>query len=242
MTYEQIDQLILAKDLFNDSAFEDLIIAIEPISCTDGCPLGLYFPVDEWSPHVERMVSEGTIILPPDATQGALLHELGHRHAHYHYDDLSERAAENFRKRYQKGRALLYLGNDFARLPKFGPLFEEGERGAVEIGLMHPLTRDELYQIKSALYVDGERAKIYHGNSEVAWLRVEFTKGADWLVIIGASLAGIVAATAGVIGYAVYKTAKDLPWIVPLVLFGPGAALILRAAIKQEKIKARLPI
>jgi len=188
------------------------------------------------------MVSEGTVILPPDATQGAALHELGHRHAHYHYDDLSERAAENFRKRYQKGKVLLYSGNDFASLPKFGPLFEEGERGVVEIGLMHPLTQDELYQIKSELYVDGERAKIYYGNSEVAWLRVEFTKGVDWLVIIGASLAGTVLATVGALGYAVYKTAKESPWIIPLVLFGTVAALALRAAVKQEKIKARLPI
>ncbi|GAJ11682.1 unnamed protein product, partial [marine sediment metagenome] len=133
---------------------------------------------------------EHTIVLPPDALEGALFHELGHRHGHYYYDDLSEKYAENFRKQYQKGRALLYLGNDFNILPRFGALFEEGERGAVEVALFQPLTPNELYQIESQLCSYGETPKVYYGNSEVPWVRVEFTKGVDWMVIIGSILAG----------------------------------------------------
>lgn len=230
MDYREIDQVMLAKSLSMDSAFQNVNIVIEPIPRTNGCPLGLYYP------------DTATVILPPDATEGALLHELGHRHAHYHYDDLSERAAENFRKRYQRGRALLYLGNDFNKLPNFGNLFEEGERGAVEVALLQPLTSDELQEIKSQLYSYRERPNVYYGNSEPAWIRVEFTKGVDWLVIIGAVMAGTIVAGVGAIGYAIYKTAEATPWVVPVTLAGVGAAFLLRAALRQEKIKARLPV
>lgn len=222
MNYEDIDRLMTTKNLMSDPAFGDeLIIAIEPTPNMDGCPLGLYYP------------DTATVILPPDATQGALFHELGHRHGHYYYDDLSERYAESFRKRYQKGRALLYLGNHFERLPKFGALFEEGEKGAVEIALLQPLTPDELYEVKSQLYSYGERPRVYYHNSEVPWVRVEFTKGVDWLVIVGSVMAASAITTAGLVGYAVYKLSEQFPWVVPVSLLGIGMFFLRRAMIKQ---------
>lgn len=231
MNFREIDQILAAKGLLNDPAFQNLHFLIEEIPCSDGCPLGLYYP------------DTSTIILPPDATEAVLLHELGHRHGCYYYNDLSERYAEDFRKIYQaKGKVLLYAGGDFSRLPKFGQLFEEGERGAVEVALLQPLTPNELYQIESQLCSYGETPKVYYGNSEVPWARVEFTKGVDWLVIIGSVLAGATVAGIGAIGYAVYKTAETTPWVVPVALAGAGALLLLRAAMREEKIKARIPI
>ena len=152
MDYMAIDTIMAAKGLATNPAFDATTIALEPILSTNSCPLGLYFPVQEWSSHVQRTVPGNTIVLPPDATEGALLHELGHRHGEFYYGDLSERYAEDFRRAHQKGRALLYLGNDFNRLPSFGSLFEEKERGAVEVALARPLTPDELYGIESQLY------------------------------------------------------------------------------------------
>lgn len=283
MNFPEIDQILLTKSLAANPAFDDLNILIEPIPCTNGCPLGLYFPVQEWSPIIQGVMPEHTIVLPPDALEGALFHELGHRHGHYYYDDLSEKYAENFRKQYQKGRALLYLGNDFNILPRFGALFEEGEGGAVEMAFLQPLTQNELYGIESRLHAVGyegfqcecigcgyvlesekhcisltcprcggqmrrlERPgpgqpRLYHGNSEVPWVRVEFTKGVDWMVIIGSILAGATVAGIGAIGYAVYKTAETTPWVVPIALAGAGALLLLRAAMREEKVKARIPI
>lgn len=225
MDYQEIDSIMLAKGLYSDPAFGDeLTIAIEPTPNLDGCPLGLYYP------------DEATIVIPPDGTEGAVLHELGHRHGHYHYDDLSERYAEDFRKIYQaKGRALLYQGNHFERLPKFGVLFEEGERGAVEIALLQPLTVDELSEIKSQLYSYGEIPKVRYGNSEVPWVRVEFTKGVDWMVIIGSVMAATVVGTVGALGYAVYKVSEELPWIIPVSLLGTGLFFLLRAMAREAK-------
>ncbi len=233
MNYEMIDRIMAQKSLATDPAFGDeLHIAIQPTPNLNGCPLGLYFPDPP-----------ATIVLPPDALEGVLLHELGHRHGHFYYQDLSEKYAEDFRKIYQRGRALLYLGPDFARLPKFGRIFEEGERGAVEIALLQPLTPDELYYFKSQLSSYGERPpEVYLGNSELPWVRVEFTKGVDWIAIIGSILAGTTLAGVGALGYAVYKTAEASPWVVPFALFGVVSALLLRAAIRQEKVKARIPI
>lgn len=272
MDFPEIDQVLLAKGLLNDPAFQNLHFLIEEIPRSDGCPLGLYYS------------DNSTIILPPDATEATLFHELGHRHGDYYYGDLSEGYAENFRKIYQaKGKVLLYAGSDFSRLPKFGALFEEGERGAVEMAFLQPLTQNELYGIESRLHAVGyegfqceciecgyvlesekhcisltcprcggqmrrlERPgpgqpRLYHSNSEVPWVRVEFTKGVDWMVIIGSVLAGATVAGIGAIGYAVYKTAETTPWVVPVALAGTGALLLLRAAMREEKVKARIPI
>jgi len=226
MDYQMIDSIMAKRSLSTDPAFDDLVISIEQIPSFNGCPLGLYYP------------DARTVVMPPDGLESALLHELGHRHGHYYYDDLSEKYAEYFRKIYQpKGRVLLYQGNHFERLTKFGVLFEEGERGAVEIALLQPLTYDELYQIEDRLCSYQEPPpKIHYRNGEVPVVKFEFTKGVDWLVIIGATLAATLVAGIGSIGYAIYKTADTSPWVVPVALAGIGAFFLLRAAARQSGV------
>jgi len=232
MDYAQIDRIMTAKGLLNDLAFgEDLYIAIQPMPNLNGCPLGLYYP------------DQSLIALPLNASEAALLHELGHRHGHFYYDNLSERYAENFRERYQGGGALLYQGDNFKNLPKFGALFEEGEKGAVEIALLQPLAPGQLYEIKSQLAGYGEVApKVCYGNNETPWVRFEFTKGVDWLVIIGSVMAASVLATVGALGYAVYKVSETLPWVVPTVLFGTGLFFFMRGITREasKRIPARV--
>lgn len=232
MDYRDIDLVLAEKGLASEPAFDDLVISIKPIPSFNGCPLGLYYP-DSPSPDM------GTIVLPPDGLKSALLHELGHRHGHYYYDDLSERYAEDFRKRHQpEGRALLYTGNYFENLSKFGTIFEEGERGAVEIALFQPLTYNELYDIKDSLYSYSEPPpKVYYGGGYNPFVRFEFTKGVDWLVIIGATLTGVLVAGVGALGYAVYKTSKETPWIIPLTLAATGAFFLLRHAYKKGYVE-----
>jgi len=228
MDYTDVQQILLTKNLATDPAFVDLRVGIETIHSYNGCPLGLYFPEAEWSPYIQKLVPGKTIIIPPDALEATLLHELGHRHGHYYYDDLTEPYAESFRKIYQpKGRSMLYAGEDTPRLRKFGVLFEEGERGAVEVALLQPLTPETLHEIKSQLSSHSEPPpRCYYGNGGVPFLRFEFTKGIDWLVVIGATLAGLVAVTAGIMGYAIYKVAEEKPWITPVAIIGTISALI----------------
>ena len=228
MDYTEIDQVLLAKGLLKDPAFGDeLAILIEPTPNLNGCPLGLYYP------------DEATIIIPPDATHNALLHELGHRHGHYYYDDLSERYAEDFRKIYQpKGRALLYTGNHFENMPRFGVLFEEGEKGAVEIATLYPLTPDDIYEIRYHLhsYSTGEGIpKVIYGGGDFPFVRMEFTKGVDWMVVIGSVMVASVIATVGAVGYAIYKVSAELPWVVPVSLLGTGLFFLLRAMTREAK-------
>ncbi|MBA7635591.1 hypothetical protein ES703_43195 [subsurface metagenome] len=224
MNYNEIDKIMVSKSLASDPAFNDVTISIEPIPSFNGCPLGLYYP------------GTATIILPPNATEAALLHELGHRHGHCYHDNLSEKYAEDFRKSHQGGKALLYAGNHFENLPKFGALFEEGEKGVVEIAFNRPLTMDELYGIKSQFYSYSEPPpRFFYGESDVPFVRIEFTQGINWLVIIGSVMAGVVVLTAGSLGYALYKTAKELPWVVPVSLFAFGAYIVLRAATREAK-------
>ncbi|GAH48572.1 unnamed protein product, partial [marine sediment metagenome] len=130
----------------------------------------------------------------------------------------------------------------FENLAKFGNLFNEGEKGAVTIDLLHPLTPDQLSQIKNQFYPysHGEpMPKFYYENSTPG-IRIEFTKGVDWLVIIGSVMAASVLATVGALGYAVYKISETQPWIVPVSLLGTGMFFLLRAMAREAK--ARVPV
>ncbi len=227
MDYSAVGAIMSAKGITSEPAWRDLNVLVAPTPNMDGCPLGLYFPDFK------------LVQVPPDASEAVLLHELGHRYGDFHYQDLSERFAEQYRKRYQAGSVQLYMGNDFNRLPKFGQIFEEGERGAIEIAFRQPPTMAQLLALKQPFYGHGEALpRFYYGGDAHPTVRIEFTKEVDWMVVLGASLAGTVVATVGVIGYAVYKISKELPWVIPVSLFGTGLFFLLRAAARQARASA----
>lgn len=72
-----------------DPAFEDTRFEVAEIPPLVGLWWGAYYP------------SENLIVISPKADEKVVLHEMGHRHADFYYSDLSERAAESFRKVYQ---------------------------------------------------------------------------------------------------------------------------------------------
>lgn len=226
MDYSDIEQIMLEKGISNDPAFDDrLTIGIESMPNMNGCPLGLYYP------------DTATIVLPYDGVEAAVLHELGHRHGHYYYNNLSENYAESYRKRLQGLRVLLYAGDRFKSLPKFGSIFEEGEAGVVEIALARALSGDNLTAIRSQLGSYGEPPpKVccrMDGGTQV--VRFDFIKGVDWPSIIVTGMVGYIIFTVGAIGYAVYKTAKEMPWLAPVTLGGLATLLIMRAASRKKE-------
>ena len=226
MTYEEIDRIMDIKGLSSDPAFDALHFLIEEIRCFDGCPLGVLYP------------DTATIIHPPEGTDSASLHELGHRHGQYYHDNLSEVYAENFRKAHEKGkgRVLLYAGNRFETLERLGVLFKEGEKGAVEIAFNRPLAMDELYALKDRFYGYGEALpRFFYGVDDIPFIRIEFMRGIDWMTIIGAVMAASVVGTVGAIGYAVYKMSETVPWIMPVSLLGTGLFFLFRAMAKEAK-------
>lgn len=216
MDYSDVDRIITNRGFASERAFKDVIVSIHPIPNLDGCPLGLYYP------------DSGMIVIPPEGQEPALLHELGHRYGHYYYNNLSEQYAEDFRRRYQTGPVTMYHGSNFAALPKMGRIFAEGERGAVEVGFDRPLHGDDLFLLQSELYAhaNGEPVpRIYVASTPV--VRLEFTKGVDWLIVVAGSLAALAIAGVGAIAYAIYKAARDTPWVIPLALFGTIAGTML---------------
>lgn len=222
------------KSFASDPAFLGIPIAVQPIPPMNGCPLGLYDP------------NTGAITLSPDAnsTHTVLLHELGHRHGDYYHNNLSEKYAEVFRRKHQKNSVLLYEGRDINTLPHFEVLFEEGERGAVEIFLEHPMPPDDLYNFKRQVCSynkPGERLpRFFYGDGAHPFIRVQFVKGVNWMVIIGSVTAAFLVSTAGIMGYSIYKTAQERPWMVPFLLFGTMLSSISIAAIKQERARERI--
>jgi len=220
MDFPEIDQILLRHGLAQEVAFDQVGIDIRPIPDMNGCPLGLYYP------------DEGTIVIPPDGYESVLLHELGHRYGHYYYNDLSEPFAEDYRHRYQKGTALMYSGEEFDRLQKFGGLFKEGERGMLALAFSSPLYDHEVMAFKQELsrYSQGEQVpRLVYSEDGFPTLTINFTKGVDWLAITGAVMAGTFIGTFAALGYAVYKISKDMPWLVPVALFGLVSVLGLRA-------------
>lgn len=88
MDIEHIRQLIEDLDI-SGPAFEDTRFEISELPPMDGVGLGCYFP------------DENLIVVAPYAEEAVILHEMGHRHADFYYHDLSEEAAESFRRVYQ---------------------------------------------------------------------------------------------------------------------------------------------
>jgi len=224
MDFPEVDQILIRHGLDQEPAFDQVGIDIRPIPDMNGCPLGLYYP------------DSANIVIPPDGYESVLLHELGHRHGHYYYNNLSEPYAEDYRRHYQKGSALMYSGGDFDRLPRFGELFQEGERGMLALAFSSPLYDHEVMTLKQELarYSQGEPLpRLIYSEDGLPTLTIHFQKGVDWLVITGAVMAGTFVGTFAALGYAVYKISKDMPWVVPVALFGLVSVLSLRALSRK---------
>ena len=139
---ERVIRIMSSHSLVGEPAFKGVKIVFRDIPCTpEGCPLGLY---SRWS---------RTITLPPNFTEGALLHELGHAHGDYYRGDLSESYAEAFRQKFTGGRVLLaYI--PFSRIEEianYERLFQEGEKGEVEIILSEQLSEQTIDTIRNAI-------------------------------------------------------------------------------------------
>lgn|SRR5487761_2006984 len=224
MDFTEVDQILARHGLTQEPAFDKVSIDIRPIPDMNGCPLGLYYP------------DSATIVIPPDGYESVLLHELGHRYGHYYYDNLSEPFAEDYRRRYQKGSALMYSGGDFDRLPKFDGIFQEGERGMLALAFSSPLSSSDIMAFQDGywLYSNGEPIpRLTYSDNGLPTLTVHFQKGVAWLVITGAVMAGMLVGTASALGYAVYKVSKDMPWVIPVALFGLVSFLSLRALSRR---------
>lgn len=230
MDYTEVDRIFDYHRLEEEVAFEKLVIDIKPIPEMNGCPLGLYYP------------DSATVVIPPDGFESVLLHELGHRYGHYHYDNLSEVFAEDYRRHYQKGTAILYDGQDFTRLPKFDALFQEGERGILALAFNVGLSQEDIEGIKEEFthYSEGEPIpKVSYSEEGLPTLTINFQKGVSWLVIAGAVLSATVVLSAAALGYAVYKTTKDFPWLPVVVGVGVLSFLGLRAMAQHTSSISR---
>jgi hypothetical protein len=115
MDYEQIDWIIQSRGFASEPAFTDVYVSVHDIP-PEANAVGLYFP------------SSGTIVIPPDGYESVFIHELGHRYGHYHYDDLSEKFAESFRRRYQGGVSDTFYGDDvsYRNFCAQGPVYQIG--------------------------------------------------------------------------------------------------------------------
>lgn len=230
MDYAAVRQIISAHGLDSEPAFQNLFIAVQPVQCEDGvCPLGLYYP------------DLRLVVVPPtqsvDIGESVLLHELGHRHGHFYYNNLTEGYAESYRMKHQNGVATMYSGNNVVMLQKLGSVFNDGEKGVIELRFGQPLTSEHLRIIRSRYAGYGEqqpRCLYFPGPNPI--VRIEFTKGVDWLAITGATLAVSALATVGVLAYAVYKISQDMPWIPMTIAIGAGLFFLTRALNKELKL------
>ena len=71
-------------------------------------------------------------------------------------------------------------------------------------------------------------------------LTIHFQKGVNWLAITGAVMAGTFIGTFAALGYAVYKISKEMPWVVPVALFGLVSILGLRALSRRTSQIAQI--
>lgn len=219
MDYPEVDSIFLRHGLAQEPAFDKVGIAIRPIPDMEGCPLGLYYP------------DSALVVIPPDGYESVLLHELGHRYGHFYYENLSEDFAEDWRSSHQgESRVLFYSGGDFARLNKMGKLYKEGQHGEIQVAFNLPVSFHDISTIMSNMQREsgGEALpEVHYIGKDPSVLGFSFTKGIDWPNIINLSLTAVTALGVIALGYAIYKTAKESPWVIPLVLFGTVAGVVL---------------
>lgn len=220
MRYTDISRIMSDKGLSSEPAFQYVTFVLEPISCNNGCPLGLYDADDQ------------TIILPTDFTEGALLHELGHRYEHYYHGrNLSEDFAESFRNAYSGGgRTLLTYqpADKWGSLTAYESLFQEGDRGAVEMHFSKPLSDDQILLAFSRL---SQYPLKYTYNPNQKFLRVEFTKGMPWLPVIMGIGAVMIA---GMLGFGIFKVEEQVAnKLIPLALIAGGTFILYGLATRR---------
>lgn len=110
MNFVQIDQLMKRTGLASEPAFDYLHFLVEGIPSPESRRiLGLYFPEGEKEKHGFGYLPPSTIILPPDASEFTLYHELGHRYNDYYYNDLSEDAANKYAEALTKNPKEVYM-------------------------------------------------------------------------------------------------------------------------------------
>jgi len=83
---QHIRDLMQSLELDKEVAFESTKFEIGELPPLDGRWLGAFYP------------DQNLIIISPEANEGVVIHEIGHKFCHYHFGDLSERGAEMFRK------------------------------------------------------------------------------------------------------------------------------------------------
>ena len=139
MDYSTVGAIMSAKGIASDPAWRDLNVLVAPTPNMDGCPLGLYFP------------DLKLVQVPPDASEAVSCTNWATATGTFIIRTSQRDSPSSTVKGTRLGSVQLYMGNDFNRLPKFGRIFEEGERGAIEIAFKQPLTMTQLLRIKAAI-------------------------------------------------------------------------------------------
>ncbi len=200
MDYLHIATVMDNLGLIQEPAFKDVQFFIGPMPKLDGCPLGLFWPDNR------------EVNIPVEANDVVLLHEMGHAYGQYYFNDLSEPYAERWRRAYQKQPVAFYgASNRWDNLPKYDKLFEEGEQGVLEVAFSRLLRPGEAAAFQEAVYsraIPREPLPALHyvaprAGAWIETMRMDFTKGADWLSIAARALRSLASAS---VAYGVYKT------------------------------------
>ncbi len=89
MDYAEFQAILNKHGVSAEPAFEDpnFLVRIAPLPEEySSIALGLYYP------------DEQRMWVPPESSEATILHELGHRHGHWHQNDISEPYAEVYRR------------------------------------------------------------------------------------------------------------------------------------------------
>jgi hypothetical protein len=233
MEYNTVEAILAQHGITNEPAFNDLVVNIGQMPLYNGrCPLGLY---NQFDTAIQRPLISLPADLPPDIMETITLHEFGHRHGDYYYNDMTESYAEKYRAKYQKESVRIYEGPDALMVSRLGDVFEEGQRGTIDMMVDRPINSQDIdvFNEQMVRYSEGEAIPQVSYYPEQGTLRVAFTKGVNWPAIIGATLTAGVVIPFGVIIFAVYKMNTENSWVLPVVVVGVVSFFLLKSAIKH---------
>ena len=115
---------------------------------------------------------------------------------------------------------LVAEGSEIQNLANYEHLFQEGEKGQVQIYLNRELSNSDIEQLTKEL-TDKGAVMVAPITCESRILTIKFEKRIAPLILIVAAVLGI-----GVVGWQIFKPSWGAPLGIPLGIWAVGAALL----------------
>lgn len=221
----RIEAVMAKHGLLGAPAFSGTKFIIGEINCDHRCPLGIYD------------TDNNEIYLAPLFSEDTLLHELGHRYAHYYQNQpFSEELADMFMRTHRSNRLLVAEGTaaESYLFEKAEPMFASGEAALLEVYANEPFSNADADAVKQRLIEEGVPVQSVDALGRILRVRFSRPEGANLLPLFPIIGGIVILGIGGVLSWSLFRVGSEIAnKLIPLALIGIGG-LIFYSYIKER--------